>query len=660
MSARPQRCSVAARLFWCVALASLASACGSSSIAVTTPTGSKCSVTVANSMSSVPAGGAAGTLTISTNRDCTWSASTPTPWISITSTPNGQGEATLSYRVAANVDPSPRHGLVTVNDATADVTQEAAPCVFTVTPTTTTSPPAGGSIDVAVAASSPACGWTAVSNTAWITVAGGTNRSGNGTVTLTVLPNGGDAREGRVVVAGEQVTITQPAPASEPPAPMPLPAPTPNPTPAPTQCTYTLDPSTQAIAASGGNGSIAVTSAAGCAWTATTAASWITITAGTGEGTGTVTFSAAANSGAARSATIQIGTSSATITQATVSCSYTIAPTSQSVPATGGTGTVTVTAGSTCAWSATEDVLWISITSGANGTGNGTVQFSVTPNTGSARSATLTIAGKTFTVTQAAAACSYSIAPSRQSVPASGGSGTVTVTAAAGCAWTAASNADWLTITNPNPASGSGNGSIVFNAAANTGGARSGTLSIAGQTFTVTQEATGCSYSISPSIQAVGAAGGTGSVAVSSGAGCPWTAVSNAGWIVVPPGASGTGNGTVRFAVLPNVGAARSGTVTIAGQTFTVTQEGTCTFSVTPTTVTFDEDRNDGTITVTAGSGCSWTATANADWLEIRSGSSGSGNGTVSFRAKKNETGAARTGTLTIAGQTVTIMQEGD
>ncbi len=478
-------------------------------------------------------------------------------------------------------------------------------------------------------------------------------------MTLTVLPNGDAAREARVVVAGQQVTITQAAAASDPPAPMPLPTPTPPPAPTPTPCTYTLDPSSQAIAAPGGNGSIAVTSGAGCAWTATTAANWITITAGTGEGTGTVLFSAAANNGAARSATIQIGTNSATITQAAVSCTYSIAPTSQSVPAAGGTGSVTVTAGSSCAWSATKDASWISITSGASGTGNGTVQFSVTPNTGPARSATLTIAGKTFSVNQAAAACSLSIAPPRQTVPASGGSGTITVTAAAGCTWTAVNYADWLTFTSPS--SGSGNGSIAFSAGVNTGAARTGTISIAGQTFTVMQEAAGCSYSISPSSQNVGAVGGTGSVAVSAAGGCEWRAASNVAWILVTPGASGTGNGTVAFVVLPNIGAARSGTLTIAGQTFTVTQESlVCTFSVTPTAVTFDEDRNDGTITVTAGSGCSWTATANADWLEIRSGSSGSGNGTVSFRAKKNESDAARTGTLTIAGQTVTIMQQGD
>jgi hypothetical protein len=51
--------------------------------------------------------------------------------------------------------------------------------------------------------------------------------------------------------------------------------------------------------------------------------------------------------------------------------------------------------------------------------------------------------------------------------------------------------------------------------------------------------------------------------------------VSNAVWITVTNGANGSGVGTVQFIVDPNAtGAARAGTVTIAGQVFTVNQAG--------------------------------------------------------------------------------------
>jgi hypothetical protein len=81
-----------------------------------------------------------------------------------------------------------------------------------------------------------------------------------------------------------------------------------------------------------------------------------------------------------------------------------------------------------------------------------------------------------------------------------------------------------------------------------------------------------CTYGISPTSANVGASGGSGTVSVSTQAGCSWTATSNASWITITSGASGSGNGTVTYSVAANTGAARTGTLTIAGQTFTVNQ----------------------------------------------------------------------------------------
>lgn len=85
-----------------------------------------------------------------------------------------------------------------------------------------------------------------------------------------------------------------------------------------------------------------------------------------------------------------------------------------------------------------------------------------------------------------------------------------------------------------------------------------------------------CSFSISPTSASVAAAGGSGTVSVTATAGCTWSAISNATFITVTGGASGTGNGTVSYSVAANTATtSRTGTITIAGQTFTVTQAGT-------------------------------------------------------------------------------------
>lgn len=81
-----------------------------------------------------------------------------------------------------------------------------------------------------------------------------------------------------------------------------------------------------------------------------------------------------------------------------------------------------------------------------------------------------------------------------------------------------------------------------------------------------------CSYSISPTAQSFGASGGSGTVSVTAISGCAWTATSSAPFLTITSAASGTGSGTVGYRVLGNSGAARSGPLTIAAQTFTVSQ----------------------------------------------------------------------------------------
>ena len=83
-----------------------------------------------------------------------------------------------------------------------------------------------------------------------------------------------------------------------------------------------------------------------------------------------------------------------------------------------------------------------------------------------------------------------------------------------------------------------------------------------------------CTFSISPTSATYPAAGGTGSVSVTTSASCNWTAVSNNSFVTITSGASGTGSGTVNYSVAANtVATPRNGSMTIAGNNFAVTQD---------------------------------------------------------------------------------------
>ena len=125
-------------------------------------------------------------------------------------------------------------------------------------------------------------------------------------------------------------------------------------------------------------------------------------------------------------------------------------------------------------------------------------------------------------------------------------------------------------------ASGTGNGTIFYSVGVNsTGSPRIGTITIAGLTFTVNQSNVNCTYSISPMNASYPAGGGSWqrrrdrARRVSYG-----KLISQDDWITVTAGGNGSGNGTFNYSVDPNGGAARTGTIDIEGQMFTVNQSG--------------------------------------------------------------------------------------
>jgi hypothetical protein len=633
-----------------VLLAGVVAACTSSETSVTAPSSQRCAVTVTNSMETVPASGGAGTITVAASRDCTWAASNGAPWIVLTAATNGQGDGTISYRVAANGDPAQRRSSIDVNNTAAAIVQEAAACNYTVTPSNAAIPAPGGNVAVRVQTNS-ACAWTAVAEASWARVTSGGSGQGDGNVTIVVDANGSAPRSARAVVAGTPVTLDQAGEQSTTPAPPP-------PSPPPPGCSYSIQPNGQTIPAGGGPGFIDVTASGGtCAWTTVSNTGWVTITGGaSASGTGRATFSVAGNSGGSRTGSISVAGHTFTVTQAGVSCSYSINPSSDAIAAAGGTSTIAVTTGGSCAWSAGSNASWISVTSGASGTGTGTVKLNIAANSGAARTGTATIAAQTFTVTQAAAPCNFSLTPAIVDMPPSGGSSRTNVSAGAGCAWSAVSNDAWITLTGET--SDVGNGVVRFTVDANTGAARSGTVRIAGQTLTVTQPAA-CSFVITPTSQTIASPAASGSVTVTTGPTCAWSAASNTpDWLTISSAASGTGNGSISYSATANAGPSRVGTLTIAGQTFTLTQDAPCTFSINPTGQTIGAAGGSGLLSVTTGASCPWMATSNnSDWLTITGGASGSGNGQVMFSIGTNGTGADRTGTITAAGHTFTVTQ---
>ena len=425
-------------------------------------------------------------------------------------------------------------------------------------------------------------------------------------------------------------------------------------TPSPVKCAVQAQPDNTAFPFAGGSATVRVSTNRECQWSAKTDASWMTLASpADGQGDGSFRFTVVSNADASsRAGDIMVNDQRVPISQEGKPCDITLSSTHEVVDGAGGDRSIDVRASAAqCAWTAASNAPWITIVSGREGRGNGSVQFHVDPVTGPPRVGAMTIAGQAVQVEQGTG-CSYAITADTFLLDASGGERQITVTAPDGCSWTAESRTSWIAIASGT--TGSGSGTVRFRVGATDGPERSGTLIVAGHPVTITQ-GQGCTFAVSPTNINIGAPGGPSVIQVQSGSGCGWSAATETSWIALTQGASGNGSGPVQISIAANTGPARNGSLTVAGQSITVAQANGCTYSVTSAPQDVSPAGGSVGATIATGQGCPWTASSSVDWISAAAGTA-SGPGQVVFTVAPN-TGPPRSGTVTAAGQVLTIAQ---
>lgn len=185
----------------------------------------------------------------------------------------------------------------------------------------------------------------------------------------------------------------------------------------------------------------------------------------------------------------------------------------------------------------------------------------------------------------------------------------------------------------------------------------------AGGRLIATEEPEACVQSLLPTTRFFTLNGGDDSVIVTAPVGCNWTAASNAAWLEITSQSSGTGNGVVSYIVRDNFTAVpRQGVLTIGGKTLTVTQDSSasddCTYTISPTSLSFGAGGGSGSVSVFAEERCAWQAISNASWVTVTSGCCGISNGTVAYTVAANTTGLGRNATITVAGRVFNVKQK--
>jgi hypothetical protein len=286
--------------------------------------------------------------------------------------------SSTSFPVTSGAFRAPKYG---AGDAFVVKLQMDDACVGSVSAAQQNFGAGGGSGSIGITASGT-CSWIAYASASWLTVTQGGSGTGDGAVQFTVARNSGTApRDATIQAAGQTVAVHQTAGG----------------------CAYTVSPASRSLGSGGGMSSFEVDTADGCAWSAVSQSAWISLSAPTsGTGSGIIFFRGTANVDTSRTGTISMAGQVVTVTQS-APCSYALSAQSQAFGAAQQNGTVTVTTGAGCDWQSISNATWITVIGDATVAGSGTTTYSVSANLSPVpRTATLTVAGLPFTVTQAA------------------------------------------------------------------------------------------------------------------------------------------------------------------------------------------------------------------------------------------------------------------
>lgn len=209
---------------------------------ITGPGVARCETTFASPPPSVSADGATLAVGIAAARDCTWTATSESPWVRVTPA-SGQGETTLTVTVEPNGAARSRSSAVILNAARLAIQQEPAACRYIIDGSGARVPSGGAPLVVHVTTLAD-CSWTVASDADWLQVSPSAT-AGEGDARIAVDGNQGAERRTTVLIASQPFVLVQdgappppppapPTPSPVPPTPPPAPPTPPTPTPTPT------------------------------------------------------------------------------------------------------------------------------------------------------------------------------------------------------------------------------------------------------------------------------------------------------------------------------------------------------------------------------------------------------------------------------------------
>ncbi len=307
--------------------------------------------------------------TVTTGSGCSSAVTVDADWVQVVGSATGTGSRTITVSVRANPGIVPRSTTVRVGTAAVTVSQTAN-CSFSLNPLSASIPASGATGRTFQVTAPSYCQRTVFASDPWVTITSGTG-SGSGSVIYSVEPNlSPQPREATITIVNRTFRISQEG----------------------GSCTYALALEGAPATVPAGGGRYPLTVATSCRWTLTANVPWIELGQPvSGQGPGRTTVVVLPNEGVGeRSGQVLAPAGALAILQGGRGCTITADPPSVITGSSARSGSISLQAA--CAWTAASDAPWLRITSGAQGSAGGVIQWAAEENASTlARTGTITV-----------------------------------------------------------------------------------------------------------------------------------------------------------------------------------------------------------------------------------------------------------------------------
>lgn len=602
-------------------------------------------ITIPDEMLTITSPAEAGSKTVAFVATTSWEVEASYGWLNISPMRGGAGNMTLTVKMEANTDTTDRSAVISIKAGgkvyKINVTQKAAPAIFSIDPGNSTVSSVAGTLDVVITSNG---NWSADNGSDWVELSAKSGKGGKETITASYLANEGSKSRSAVITftsgtLSQTLTITQQGKSSDP--------------------TLSLDRTSANVQAVAGSFVLNVTSNSD--WSTSDVPAWVTLLPAQGKGDKEVTVNYQSNeSYAVRSAVITFTgagkSQTLTITQQGKSLEpvFSIDKSTANVQAASGTFTLNVTASGD--WNTSGVPAWVTL-SPQQGKGDHTVFVSYLANDGAeSRSAVITFTSggqsQMLTITQQGKVIEPSLSLSKTSANVEATSGSFVLSVTSNSDWSTSGIPGWATLS---PAQGKGDKAVTVNYQSNESYVvRSAviTFTVAGksQTLTITQQ--GKSFepalSIDKSSANVQAASGTFTLNVTSNG--DWVTSGVPAWVTLSP-QQGKGDKAVTATYQANSSTeSRSATIAFLAnnirKTLTITQAGAVEDDkITLNHYSINASAASAQAPLSVTSNTNWQVTNVPHWITV-SPDNGVQNGTVTIAWQINPNVEERSATL--------------